>query len=80
MGKNNPKQSRPYDGRPPRSKGSTRRAGAGIGPGPAYRPSSGGGGTKHGSSTGTRAMVIVAALIFGLPVAGTVALGAVVYL
>jgi hypothetical protein len=31
------------------------------------------GGTKHGSSTGTRAMVWVAAAVFGLPVVGAVA-------
>lgn len=61
--------------RPPRS----RRPGrAGVGPGPAYRPTSSGGGTKHGSSSGTRVMAWVAAAIFGLPVLVVVGLGAYV--
>lgn len=56
--------------RPARS----RRAGrAGVGPGPAYRPSSGGGGTKHGGSSGTRAMVWIAAGIFSVPALAFVA-------
>lgn len=62
--------------RPSRS----RRPGrAGIGPGPAYRPSSSGGGTKHGSSTGTRPMVWIAVAIFGTPaLAALAAIGYVV--
>ena len=36
-------KSRPAGGRPP-----GRRGRGGVGPGPAYRPSSTGGGTKHG--------------------------------
>ena len=55
---------RPPAGRPPGRRGS-----GGIGPGPAYRPSRTGGGTTHGSSTGTRGMAYAAALMFGVPAA-----------
>lgn len=67
-----PRQGRPSGGRPP-----GRRGKGGIGPGPGYRPGGGGGGTKHGSSTGTRAMAWAAVGIFGLPFLA--ALGAFTY-
>lgn len=52
-------KTRPPAGRPPR-----RRGRGGIGPGPAYRPSRSGGGTRHKSSSveGTPIITVVYAL------------------
>lgn len=58
------KGSRPQGGRPGGRKGK-----AGVGPGPGYKPGSSGGGTRHnsGTSTGSRAMALAAAALFGIP-------------
>ena len=53
--------SRPKGGRPPR-----RRGRGGVGPGPAYRPSSSGGGTRHKSSMVASPVVTVAAVVLFL--------------
>lgn len=49
-------KTRPAGGRPP-----SRRGKGGVGPGPAYRPSSSGGGTRHKSSSveGTPIITVV---------------------
>lgn len=65
MGKNNG----PKGGRPPGRMGK-----GGTGPGPGYKPSKGGKGTSHkggtsrGSSGGAaKSVVVISALIFGVP-------------
>jgi hypothetical protein len=57
MAKN--RQSRPAGGRPTGQRGK-----AGVGPGPAYRPSSSGGGTRHKNSASAVAPQL--ALVFGI--------------
>jgi hypothetical protein len=69
-------KSRPKGGRPPRS----RRPGrAGVGPGPAYRPSRSGGGTGHKSSSATRRQALAAVVGF-IVIPAAVVLGITAYL
>lgn len=69
------KGSRP--GGAPRPARSRRPGRAGVGPGPAYRPSSSGGGTSHKSSTATRRQALAASLAFiALPLGVVSGLGA----
>lgn len=73
--------NKPKGGRPP-----GRRGKGGVGPGPGYRPGSGGGGTRHGGGTrpkgssgsATRSIVIIMASIYGA--AALAILGALGYL
>lgn len=58
------KDSRP--GGAPRPSRSRRPGRAGIGPGPAYRPSSTGGGTRHKPGTSTSGCAVVALVGLGL--------------
>jgi hypothetical protein len=68
-----PKGPRPKGGRPP-----GRRGRAGTGPGPAYRPSSSGGGTSHKSSSSATnpQLAIVYSIFIGMPVGVVLFLGA----
>lgn len=64
-------KARPKGGRPPQ-----RRGRGGVGPGPAYRPSSSGGGTRHKSSAVASPVVTVGA--FALFLVGPLSLLGVV--